>query len=624
MGFLNPVSLLFGLSIAGLVLIYLRARSRPTIEVSSVMLFDEVPAPVARSRVLRVDVLFWLEMFALAALTMAVAGFYIRTTRPVGIHRNHALVFDLGAAMGALGGDRSRLDEAKRSAFEIVGEAPAGDEFSVVGYALEAENIHAATSNREAIRQAINALTPEAVAVRPAALRAALMDVRTSEVVDLFADREPPHDLVRDARPDGKLYVHAFGKRGNNLAIVALDPGVPKNSSGRCVLRNFSVRPQPCELRIEQTGREIFHSSLILEPRAEAMVPFGPLTQGGLVHARIITADALAADNDRYAMAPSIAQARALVMSPEPEVRDDLARIVLAVNPNFLVTAIDPSQFSSGKTSSSHFDIAVLHDCSGAGVNAAVRMFIFPEPWFQGSKQPPLLPVVSSVALAELQTREDSGALATPVLLGPSRVVAIPGWMDALARGTSAGERDPFPLAATGRNAQGEVGMIAFDVRNHLLLDPDRLDALILVVDTMRKLLLPQDVKVVTTGSFVPVSTFGAATLIAPDGIRRPLLPDRWGRVRFRPLEAGQYRIVSHNRDVAVFANYYDAAESDLALAPPTPSDGSPVRDQVNGGATEIYVEPLAMMLIAAALLLFLAESFLIARRASRWGIRHV
>ena len=72
MGFLSPNNLVYGLSLALLVLIYLRSRSRPTIEVSSLMLFDEAPAPVANVRHVRLDPLFWLEMAVLAALTLAV------------------------------------------------------------------------------------------------------------------------------------------------------------------------------------------------------------------------------------------------------------------------------------------------------------------------------------------------------------------------------------------------------------------------------------------------------------------------------------------------------------------------------------------------------------------------
>ena len=76
MGFLNPISLLWAVALVILALIYLRSRSRPTISVSSLMLFDEVAAPVTRVRHVRIDPLFWLELAALTALVLAVGGLY--------------------------------------------------------------------------------------------------------------------------------------------------------------------------------------------------------------------------------------------------------------------------------------------------------------------------------------------------------------------------------------------------------------------------------------------------------------------------------------------------------------------------------------------------------------------
>jgi hypothetical protein len=623
-GLLNPANLLYGLSLALLLLIYLRSRSRPTIEVSSLMLLEAAPAPVAKSRILRLDLLFWLEALALGALTLALAGLYFRHPLPAGPHRSHALVFDLGAGMGARDGSVTRLDQAKKQALEIVDDAPAGDDFSVVGYAIEAENIRSRDANRNEVRQAIAALKPAAVAVRPAALRAALIDARGAAAIDLFADRPPPPGLVAESRPTGPVDFHQLGGPADNLAIVALDPGIPRTSEGRCVVRNFSLRPRQCDLRIEAGGKEVFHSQLIVEPRAQTIVPFGPLDSGGLLHAQILTQDALAADNDRYAYAPSIAQARALVLSPEAEVRDDLARIVLAVNPNLLVTTIDPGLFPRSKAAAQQYDLVVLHDCGDFGINSPAKLFIFPEPRLDPAAPAPLLPLTGSVALAEFQSREDAAPLNAPVLLGPARLIQLPGWMDSLARGASAGGHDSFPLAAVGRIRSGEVGVIAFDVRNHLLLDPDRMDALVLTIDTLRRLLVPPDLEVVPTGAFVAVPVFGRATLINPDGSRQNLSPDQWGRVHFRALQAGRHFVLAGGHMVEIAANYYDATESDLAIAPAPPRPHTATRSTNSGGYREIGIAPATMILVTLALLFLLAESALLVRQNVRWGMRHV
>ncbi len=630
MGFLQPFNLFYLLSIAALVLIYLRARSRPMIDVSSLLLFEERVAPVARSRVLRVDLLFWLEVLTLSALSLTLAGLYLKTFTPPLRHRLHALVFDLGAGMDAHEGGSTRLDAAKGEALKIVDRAAEGDEFTVVGYALEAHVRQAQSARREALRDSIEKLSATAVAARPAALRAALMNVRDASTIDLFTDHAPAPGVLDDVNLSGRVSVRAVGTPAANLAIVSLDPGALRTGNGHCVVQNFSARSQQCELAIDLDGREILHSSLVIEPHAQAVVPFGPLAKGGVVHARIVTPDALAADNDRYAYEPANTAARVLVLSPDAEVRDDLARVLLAINENFVVTAADPKGLhSSGKLAeeaAKPFKLAVMHDCYDAVISADSRLIIFPEPWLKTPGAWAGLGVIGTVRLSEMQERAGAGTLKEPLVLGSVRVIALPGWMDALARGTSAGGHEPFPLAAIGHDAQGRLGVIAFDIRDHLLLNPDKLDALLLTIDTVNRLVAPKKLKIVSTGSYVRIGVSGKARIIAPGGAVSTLGADRWGTIRFRPLQAGRYRIESPGGTVEVLANYFDAVESNLSLAAPSvhPSRAASAQSAPAPGAARAGTRPLGLPLIALGLIFMVAESALLARRAMRWGLRHV
>jgi len=54
-GFSKSEKLRLRAQLALLILIYLRSRSRPTLDVSSLMLFDEAPAPVASVQHVRLD-----------------------------------------------------------------------------------------------------------------------------------------------------------------------------------------------------------------------------------------------------------------------------------------------------------------------------------------------------------------------------------------------------------------------------------------------------------------------------------------------------------------------------------------------------------------------------------------
>ena len=474
MGFLNPENFIYGLSLALLVLIYLRSRSRPTIEVSSLMLFDDAPAPVASVRNVRIDPLFWLEMLTLAALTFAIAGLYIMRPPSPGHGRSHALVFDLGAAMSAREGSGTRIDQARQQAMQIIDQAPIGDEFSVIGYALEAQVRHPQTANLVDLRKALGELVPMAVPARTTALRAALIRARGASEIDLFADRPPAPAILADAGSTSRVNFHLVGTGDSNLAIVSLDPGIPGSTRGRVVIRNFSARPHPAEFAIDLGDSEQFHQTMMLAPREQVVAFFGPLKTGGLLHARILTPDAIDADNSRYALAPSGRAAQVLVLSPDAAVRDDIARVLLAVNANFQIVTADPAKYVA-QSDAKPFDLVIMHDCYVPAVKGASTLLIYPPP---AAKSGQGISVNGTLASADIRadaTDESPGI--ESLTLGATRVVAVPEWMDLLATATGPGHSS-IPLAAIGRAAGGPVGVIAFDVRDHLLLAPDHLDAL--------------------------------------------------------------------------------------------------------------------------------------------------
>ena len=121
MGVLNPQSLLWAISIAILFAIYLRSRSRPTLEVSSLLLFDEAAAPTTRVRHLRIDPLFWLEMAVLGALTLALAGLYVRSSSATARGRTRALVFDLARTVDEM---KLEIESRERKPPAAIGPAP--------------------------------------------------------------------------------------------------------------------------------------------------------------------------------------------------------------------------------------------------------------------------------------------------------------------------------------------------------------------------------------------------------------------------------------------------------------------------------------------------------------------
>jgi len=629
MGLLNPQNIIYGLSLALLVLIYLRSRSRPTIEVSSLMLFDEAPAPVASVRHLRIDPLFWLEITTLTALTFAIAGLYVMRPPSPGHGRSHALVFDLGAGMSAREGSGTRLDQAREQAIQIMDQAPIGDEFSVVAYALEAQVRHPQTANLADLRRSLGDLVPMAVPARTAALRAALIRARGASEIDLFADRPPAPAILADAGSTTRANFHLVGSGDFNLAIVSLDPGVPGSTRSRVVIRNFSSKPHPAELAADLGDQEEFHQTMMLAPREQVVASFGPLKAGGVLHARILTPDAIDADNSRYAYAPSDRAERVLVLSPDAAVRDDIARVLLAVNSNFQIEAADPAQYVAPANGAGPkpLNLVVMHNCYVPAVKAASTLLIYPPQAAKNAQYASAIgiSVIGTLAAAEIR----GGAMGESpnnesLALGATRIVAVPEWMDLLAIATGPGHSS-IPLAAIGRAAGGPVGVLAFDVRDHLLLAPDHLDALVLTVNLVKQLTAPSDTLIVSTGADVSVPATGTAHVTQPDGSVRTVTADKSGRVRIRPLQTGRYTVESGGQTTQVLANYYDAAESDIG-AKPQPEASTPIEKAATASNAQSarQVQPLVFILLAFALLALTIESAMLIGHTGRWGMRHV
>jgi hypothetical protein len=441
--------------------------------------------------------------------------------------------------------------------------------------------------------------------------------VHSAATIDLFTDRPPTREVL--AQASAQVRVHQISGSDDNVALVSLDPGAVGSTKGHAVLRNFSVRPQLSELAIDLGGTEVFHQSLMLAPRERVVVPFDPLRAGGVLHARILTADAIAADNQRWAFASTAAAMPVLVLSPDAGVRDDLARVLLAVNQNFQVQTADPAGFHA-PAGARPYELAVMHDCYLPRVSARSTLLVYPPANPPRFERVPGLSVEGSLSAATMTGPRDDA-----VKLGATRILAVPEWMEVLATAAGRGADTRIPASAIGKIPDGRIGVLAFDLRGHFLMNPDNLDALVASIDLVKQLTAPGDVQIVSTGEYVSIPAAAAARVTQPDGATVTLVPDKWGRVHLRPLLEGDYTIESGGARVRVYANYFDAAESDLAAARTAAAPSAPVpASQSAAGPRPLQVHPLTLAMVVLALIALLVESAILMRRTARWRAANV
>lgn len=297
--------------------------------------------------------------------------------------------------------------------------------------------------------------------------------------------------------------------------------------------------------------------------------------------------------------------------------RDDLARVLLAVDESAVITAIDPARLPSLRPGPPP-NLAVMHDFYDPRIRAPARLLVFPAP--AGD-----LKLARTLAHSEMEQWQGGGTLARPLALGPARVPELADSMQVLARGSALGGREPVALAAAGHDARGRLGVIAFDLRGHLLLDPDRTEVLLLTIEIARQLLAPEALQIVSTGEYFSLPARSSLHVRLPDGAAIERRSDRSGTVRIRALEAGRYETEAGGRTGVVLANYYDAAESDLAVKPAAVSAARAGRPGPAAALLPGRVRLLGGALTGLALLaLLVASALLLVREARRGGWRHV
>ena len=219
-------------AVPALLLLYFLKLRRQERKVSSTILWKkavqdlQVNSPFQK---LRRNLLLLLQILVLAAILLALAN-PITFYRP-GAAMNTVILIDRSASMNARDGDataRTRLDDAKRRAVDLVDTLPRGGRAMVIAFDDVAETAQPYTTDVPALKTAINAITPTD---RPSKLQLAYQladaqqaaegDVPSAQRVFLFSDGRVSD--AADVTLKGELRYERVGDdKSKNIGIVSL------------------------------------------------------------------------------------------------------------------------------------------------------------------------------------------------------------------------------------------------------------------------------------------------------------------------------------------------------------------------------------------------------------------
>jgi hypothetical protein len=361
MNFLAPAAFFFAATIPVVILFYLLKRKRVVKLVSSTLLWQKFLAETQASapfQRLRKNWLLILQIILLMLAVLALARpFFATRTKPAQLT---VVILDASASMQATDESPSRFEKARAEALKWVDSLANNDQMVVLQAGANTEVKQSATSEKAALRRAIQACVCSDGPTRLVpALRMAeslVRDQRSAEI-HLFSDGAVPElsEFENKALP---LVYHKVGKAANNVGITALDaranPEDPRQRAIYASVANFSSNAVQTEMELLLDDRLLETRPMSIPPgETSAQVFIAEQTRDGIFTVRLTGKDDLAADNQASIVSLLPKPVKVLLVSRGNRLLEKALRAAPNVQ---LSTATDLTDPATG------FDFVVLDD----------------------------------------------------------------------------------------------------------------------------------------------------------------------------------------------------------------------------------------------------------------------
>lgn len=608
MGFADPLALAFTTLVGVLVALYLWEHTRRALIVPSLILWRALREDVIRARRFRPNLLFLLQLLLLLALIAGLAKPYLRGGQEATTAVRYIVLLDTSASMQAMEGRRSRFDQARDKALGLVAELGSLDEVMLVAAGKEPEVVVGFTRDHDEVERALQAAAPtDAGGDLTLAVDLANGFRKRSDVpaqIAVFTDL-PPEELPIGLRDS--VQVFQFGETDDNVGIESLQVFQGRFQDYRSAranisVENFSNGVKHGVLTVNLNDRVIDRRGFTIPPRESAAFLIPRLPGPGTLRAALGGGDALASDDVAFGWVRPTANPRVLLVSEPGALVRDFHRV--ASGNGIKVIDARPEHFEPHMADA--VDLTIFHQFVPAQEPGGNVLYIFPP----DSDMLRVAGEAEQVEILDWDARHpvlEAVQPQTSLPLRRARVVAVPDWSHPLLWARA--PQHEFPLAFAGERDGRRVAFVGFDLDGERLLANDNLDLFLFFMNLLGWL-LPNDgsAPVLKTGDVWAWEDMPGSTLWLrdPRGGERTLPA---GQKAVVVSFAGAYGVESGEQQRVVFANFFDAGESDIGRT------GRRLMDEEVAEPARFWVDdapdgrrPLAPSLLAFAVALFVGE----------------
>lgn len=333
---------LVGAISAGIVALYLFDRSKRRQLVATLRFWAsaDVRTELKHRRRIQQPWSLVLQILSILLLLLAIAGPRWGASEENG--RDHVVILDTSAWMGARGRTGTLMDEARAQARAYVRALPSGDRVMLVRADALATPATAFESNRGAVEEAIRRSQAGASALNleqafQFANRAQrLQTQRAGEVVFIGAGRVADEEATLAAPANTRVLPVAASQENVGIRKIGLrrSPATPDVWDIFVVVKNYGVKARELDLALQFGGAPAGSKHMTIKPGGEEQATFAYKTRvAGYLEARILYSggvrDAFPQDDRALIELPAQKPLRVIVYSAEPA----LLKPLIASNP---------------------------------------------------------------------------------------------------------------------------------------------------------------------------------------------------------------------------------------------------------------------------------------------------
>jgi Ca-activated chloride channel family protein len=562
--FLAPAAFAFAAAIPIVIVFYLLKRKRVVKLISSTLLWQKFLAETQANAPFQRLRHNWLLLLQILMLLLAVFAlsrpYFIGTAKS---SRLRVLILDASASMQATDVKPSRFEQARSEALKWVDGLKDNDQMVVLVAAGNTEVKQSATSDKGALRRAIES---SRATDSPTRMREALQLAETlvknqpdaaNPEIHLFSDGAIP-SLAEFENKNLPLIYHRVGERANNLGIASLDVRANPDNPGQRAIFTSVVNPSTntqitdIELRF---GDDVVETKSITATGTNTLpiVFLASQPRDGIFTVKLGGGDDLAADN----------QASVVSILPRP------VKVLLVTRGNrFLEKAIRP-------VPNVQLTIAAVLADDAPGYDIVVLDDVTPVVWPKGSvlaihvNFTNLFPEVTQAEAPAIVDWKNTHPLLRfvsfdNVFINESLAVKAPRW------GVSIVDSTVTPLVIAGEIERKRVVWVGFDTMQTTW--PLRISFPIFIQNALEWLNPASgNASQLTVKSGDPfrlalADAVDTAQITTPDGMVKTVALEKNTRelIFGDTTKQGIYKLRAGTNDLSFCVNLMDAAETDI------------------------------------------------------------